>query len=132
MLKKLARNSFTGIGYGSFAYLLILLFKVQPTIPTTTNILSILIMSMGIGWISLIFEVEQFPLLAEVLFHFLGTLALVVAMMFFNQWRLSGGFWLIFISIYVICWILIRIKNFLQVEKVNLAIQKRRLSKKSK
>lgn len=132
MIKKLVRNSFNGVAYGSFAYLLVLLFKIQTTIPTTGNIISVLVMSVGIGWVSLIFEFEQFPFLIEILLHFLGTLTLVITMMYFNSWNLSGKFWISFVLLYVIFWIIIRIRRYLQIEKVNLAIQNRRLNKKNK
>ena len=126
MFKKIARNVISGIGFGSFAYILVLLFKVQTTIPTTANILSMLVMSVGIGLISLIFENDTLPWLAELGIHFVGTFLLVTSMMRFNHWPLVPSFWVIFITLYVVYWGIIRVQRYLQIDRINTAIAKRR------
>ncbi|BDZ30291.1 DUF3021 domain-containing protein [Lactiplantibacillus sp. WILCCON 0030] len=126
MLKKIVHNAMSGIGFGSFAYMLIMLFKVQPIMPTTANILSILVMSVGIGMVSLIFQSDALPWLTELGIHFVGTFFLVAAMMGFNHWPIVPSFWVTFVALYVICWIIIRVQRYLQVERINSAIAKRR------
>ncbi|WP_412989954.1 DUF3021 domain-containing protein [Pediococcus siamensis] len=130
MFKKVGRNIINGIGFGSFAYLMVLLFKIQTTIPTTRNILSILIMSVGIGLISLIFENETLVFLAQLALHLIGTLILVVVMMFYNSWVLGSSFWIIFILLYVVFWTISGIQRYMQVEKMNTAISRRRKNMK--
>lgn len=130
MLKKACRNSISGLGFGSFAYLMILLFKIQPTLPTTKNILSILLMSIGIGLISLIFENETLPFLAQLLIHLIGTLSLVIAMMVYNSWVLEATFWMIFITLYLAFWFISGLQQYMQVGKINDAIDRRRRSMK--
>ncbi|MFC6202829.1 DUF3021 domain-containing protein [Lactiplantibacillus nangangensis] len=132
MLKKIARNAMSGIGFGSFSYILILLFKVQPIMPTTANIISVLVMSVGIGMVSLIFESDSLPWLAEFGIHFVGTFLLVAGMMVFNHWPIVPSFWVIFVALYVICWIIIRVRRYLQVERINTAIARRRQKRADK
>jgi len=132
MLKKIARNAMNGIGFGSFSYILILLFKVQPIMPTTANIISVLVMSVGIGMVSLIFESDSLPWLAEFGIHFVGTFLLVAGMMAFNHWPIVPSFWVIFVALYVICWIIIRVRRYLQVERINTAIARRRQKRADK
>lgn len=132
MVKKIARNTITGIGFGSFAYVLVLLFKVQTTMPTTANIISILVMSAGIGWISLVFESDVLPWLAELGIHFVGTLLLVTIMMGFNGWLLAPSFWIVFVVLYVAFWIIIRVQHAVQVQRINAAIVQRRQKLKGK
>lgn len=132
MVKKIARNTITGIGFGSFAYVLVLLFKVQTTMPTTANIISILVMSAGIGWISLVFESDALPWLAELGIHFAGTLLLVTIMMGFNGWLLAPSFWIVFVVLYVAFWIIIRVQHAVQVQRINAAIVQRRQKLKGK
>ncbi|WKF84046.1 DUF3021 domain-containing protein [Lacticaseibacillus pantheris] len=132
MVKKIARNTITGIGFGSFAYVLVLLFKVQTTMPTTANIISILVMSAGIGWISLVFESDALTWLAELGIHFVGTLLLVTIMMGFNGWLLAPSFWIVFVVLYVAFWIIIRVQHAVQVQRINAAIVQRRQKLKGK
>ena len=126
MVKKFFRNVMSGIGFGSFAYMIILLFKIQTTIPTTKNILSILLMSVGIGIISLVFENETPIFLIQLIIHFTGTLTLVIIMMRYNSWVIEPIFWGIFISLYIVFWIISGIQRYMQVEKMNSAINRRR------
>lgn len=132
MLKKIARNAINGIGYGSFAYILILLFKVQPIMPTAANIISVLVMSVGIGMMSLIFESDSLPWLTELGIHFAGTFLLAAGMMIFNDWPIVPSFWVTFVGLYVIYWIIIRVQRYLQVERINAAIGRRRKKRADK
>ena len=126
MGKKMLRHAIIGIGFGSFSYLLVLLFKVQTTMPTTSNIISILVMSVGIGWLSLLFDGDRLPWLAAVGLHWVGTFLLVVVMMSFNHWLRHPSFWVVFVALYIICWVVVRVQHYLQVERINTAIAKRR------
>ncbi|WP_203650028.1 DUF3021 domain-containing protein [Secundilactobacillus yichangensis] len=125
MLKKIVRNTITGIGFGSFAYILVLLFKIQTTMPTTTNIISVLVMSAGIGWISLVFDSDALPWIAELGIHFVGTFLLVAIMMRLNHWPLVPLFWIVFVALYIVIWVIIRIQQAIQVDRINTAIAKR-------
>lgn len=126
MLKESLHNTITGIGFGSFAYLLVLLFKVQATMPTTANILSVLAMSVGIGLVALIFDTDVLPWGVEVAIHFVATLLLVIATMIYNGWLLMPSFWLVFVLIYAFYWAVVRVQQYLRIEKINAAIARRR------
>ncbi|MFC6180697.1 DUF3021 domain-containing protein [Lactiplantibacillus daowaiensis] len=126
-MKKVLQYAISGIGYGSFAYLIVLLFNIQLTRPTAANILSILLMSAGIGLLALIFEGDWLPELALVGIHLLGSLGLVMAMIWYNDWTFGPLFWLVFIALYIVIWALVRLNRYLQVEKINQKLKQRRL-----
>lgn len=132
-MKRLLRYAIIGIGYGSFSYLLILMLHIQDVPPTSVNIFSILLMSAGIGILSILFDIENLNFLTALGIHFFATLALVITMMLFNGWIdsviNSVGFWLIFLTIYIAVWALYRIQLYLNVEKMNRVLAQHRKNK---
>lgn len=69
-MKKIVVSMLEGLRTGSLAYLLVLAFRIQESPVTTSNILSILIMSALIGLFSLLFEIERFSYLVQLTIHF--------------------------------------------------------------
>ncbi|WEV41010.1 DUF3021 domain-containing protein [Lactobacillus sp. ESL0681] len=114
-------NGTTGIGFGSFSYLLILLFKIQSAFPTAKNIISIWIMSFLIGLLTHLFS--QGITIKTLLIHFSATFALVVAMIAYNGWitsptnilTFSGAFF----AIYLLIWAIVIFFERLSINKIN-------------
>ena len=122
-MKKIATSMLEGLRTGSLAYLLVLAFRIQESPVTTSNILSILIMSALIGLFSLLFEIERFSYLVQLTIHFFLTLMVVSVMMVYNGWAFNLArteFWLDFIVIYI------RLDIYLKTKKINEALLKRR------
>ena len=99
-MKKIATSMLEGLRTGSLAYLLVLAFRIQESPVTTSNILSILIMSALIGLFSLLFEIERFSYLVQLMIHF--------------------------IVIYILIWLFVRLDIYLKTKKINEALLKRR------
>ncbi len=128
-MKKIATSMLEGLRTGSLAYLLVLAFRIQESPVTTSNILSILIMSALIGLFSLLFEIERFSYLVQLMIHFFLTLMVVSAMMVYNGWAFNlvrTEFWLDFIVIYILIWLFVRLDIYLKTKKINEALLKRR------
>ena len=88
-MKKIATSMLEGLRTGSLAYLLVLAFRIQESPLSTSNILSILIMSALIGLFSLLFEIERFSYLVQWTIHFFLTLMVVSVMMVYNGWAFN-------------------------------------------
>lgn len=128
-MKKIATSMLEGLRTGSLAYLLVLAFRIQESPVTTSNILSILIMSALIGLFSLLFEIERFSYLVQLMIHFFLTLMVVSVMMVYNGWAFNlarAEFWLDFIVIYILIWLFVRLDIYLKTKKINEALLKRR------
>lgn len=128
-MKKIATSMLEGLRTGSLAYLLVLAFRIQESPVTTSNILSILIMSALIGLFSLLFEIERFSYLVQLMIHFFLTLMVVSVMMVYNGWAFNlvrTEFWLDFIVIYILIWLFVRLDIYLKTKKINEALLKRR------
>ncbi|AVM72045.1 DUF3021 domain-containing protein [Streptococcus mutans] len=127
-MKTIVSNILSGIRTGSLVYLLVLLFNVQKSPVSKSNIVSIFIMSACIGVISLIFESERFSFLKLLIIHFWVTLGLVSAMMIYNGWAdilALPRFWIDFILIYIIIWGGVRLDIYLKTQKINQVLSER-------
>lgn len=139
-MKKYLSAAATGIGYGSFVYLLILSLNHSVQAPNQLhifsilfqlNIFSILLMSAGIGIVSLIFDWEDAPYWLLLLLHFLGTFSLVVLMTVLNHlffFVIAHFFYFFssFVCIYLFVWIIIRINQAIEVTKINRKLKNRK------
>ena len=128
-MKKIVVSMLAGLRTGSLAYLLVLAFRIQESPVTTSNILSILIMSALIGLFSLLFEVENFSYLLQLTIHFFLTLIVVCVMMIYNGWAFNlvrAEFWLDFIVIYILIWLFVRLDIYLKTKKINESLVKLR------
>ena len=128
-MKTIFSNILSGILTGSLVYLLVLLFNVQKSPVSKSNIVSIFIMSACIGIISLIFESERFSFLKLLIIHFWVTLGVVSAMMIYNGWAFNlvrAEFWLDFIVIYILIWLFVRLDIYLKTKKINESLVKLR------
>ena len=128
-MKKIVVSMLEGLRTGSLAYLLVLAFRIQESPVTTSNILSILIMSALIGLFSLLFEIERFSYLLQLTIHFFLTLIVVCVMMIYNGWDFNlvrAEFWLDFIVIYILIWLFVRLDIYLKTKKINESLVKLR------
>lgn len=126
-MKKLFLKMIRGMEYGSLTYLLALLLSAQTIKVTTKDIVGVLLMSAAIGLLTLIFTIERLSYLMAIVIHLLGAFALVVL-----TDQLTGGFhgilnwnfWLIFVTAYLVIWLIIKVDQQTQVDRINAALKK--------
>ncbi|AUI78381.1 MULTISPECIES: DUF3021 domain-containing protein [Lactiplantibacillus] len=113
-----------GCGYGAVAYLVIIALNIQPTHPTMRNVVSVLIMSALIGLLTDLFELDRLSYLVALGLHLLGTFGLTISTIWFNHWH-TASFWGLFLGCYLILWGIVRFYQFLEVTKINQALDER-------
>ncbi|CAJ2236403.1 DUF3021 domain-containing protein [Companilactobacillus paralimentarius] len=128
MIRKLFRYGLIGILIGSLTYLAILIMQGTTTV-TPQNIFSIWLMSLFIGWLSMIFEYDL-NILLEIVIHFVVTLALVIAMTSYNGWFgvLSKRSWnnlFMFVIIYIFIWLGIYLNQMIDAKKLTKLVKMR-------
>lgn len=133
-MRKIIRYAVIGTLIGSLTYLVILLFMGTSTIVTQKSIISILIMSAGIGIVSMIFEYDQLNMILEMVIHFVVTLGLVVLMCGYNGWlpelSVQGLLsFLGFVVIYVAIWGGLYLVQLADMKRVNHQIKVRKNKK---
>jgi len=132
MIRETIKSVLIGLLIGALTYLLILL-SMGTTVVTSSNIISVLLMSAGIGLISVIFEFD-WNYLWELLIHFLGTFLLVVLMCSYNGWlptlytHMFTSF-LLFLVIYVLVWVALYVMQWIDVQRINKRIKYRNQKK---
>ena len=109
-IKKCLHAILMGIQTGSAVYLIVLALSIQKNPPTTSNIVSVMVMSGLIGIISSILKTfeDRFSFLVSILLHFVAVAVLVCCFMVYNNWGFliaNWHFWLDFILVYLFTWI---------------------------
>lgn len=131
-MKKFFRYALLGVLIGSLTFLVVLLFT-GPTTVTPKEIISVLLMSAGIGLVSSIFEIE-WNMLLEVVIHFILTFGLVALTSGYNNWPsefsintlFSFG---IFVLIYVAIWVGLYVVQLVDMKRLNQKIKLRNQKK---
>lgn len=132
MLKKFFRYILIGLLIGSLTYLIILAFN-SPVVVTAANIISVLLMSAGIGLVSAIFEIE-WNMMLEVVIHFLVTFGLVILMCSYNNYlpilmqHVIPSF-LSFLLTYVLIWLGLYLVQLADMKRLNNQIKMRKQKK---
>jgi len=132
MIRETIKSILIGLLIGALTYLLILL-SMGTTVVTSKNIISVLLMSAGIGLVSVIFDFD-WNYLWEVVIHFLVTLLLVVLMCNYNGW-LSAVYthaftsFLLFLLIYVLVWVALYVMQWIDAKRINKRIKYRNQKK---
>lgn len=128
MIKEILRHVIHGFGYGSFIYMICIIFFSEQTHVDATNTLTVLVMSGLIGILSMIFDVERFSYLVALILHFIGTLMITLGAasltLGLHEVLYAATFWFSFLTIYIAVWIFIKINLRLKVERVNESIVK--------
>lgn len=130
-MKSLLRLMISGSGYGAVAYLIALALRMEQTLPTLANVISVLLVSALIGGLTLIFNVEAITYTLAFLIHVLGTLGLITGMMLINHWEITWSFLGVFGMTYLLMWGMVRFNQFLKIEKINRVLAQRHAQHKS-
>ena len=119
---------FTGMGFGAIAYLIILTFAFPGVSTSPLGVISVFIISGLIGILSMIFAMD-IPLVMAFSVHLLGTLLLVLIMIWINNWPIN--FWLIgvFVLVYIVVWLIVILSQTQTVKEINSSIKKRNSKK---
>ena len=109
-IKKCLHAILIGIQTGSAVYLIVLALSIQKNPPTTSNIVSVMVMSGLIGIISSMLKTleDRFSFSVSMLLHFAAVAVLVCCFMVYNNWGFliaSWHFWFNFILIYLFVWL---------------------------
>ena len=136
-IKKCLHAILIGIQRGSAVYLIVLTLSIQKNPPTTSNIISVMVMSGLIGIVSSILKTleDRFPFLVSILLHFASVAVLACCFMVYNNWGFlifNWHFWLDFILIYLFVWLFLYLDTNLKTKKINSALAKRRREKGGK
>lgn len=125
MMTKIFRRFCIGIGFAATTYLIIITMRIQPTMPTFLNTISVLIIGGIIGQLSLIFKTDL-SYLSALIIHFVLTFILVLIMIWINHWSLNLISILMIVLIYLIIWGIIRINQVNDVNKINKKLRDRK------
>ena len=133
-IKKCLYDILMGIQTGSAVYLIVLALSIQKHPPTTSNIVSVMVMSGLIGLISSMLKTleDRFSFSVSILLRFAAVAVLVCCFMVYNNWGFliaSWHFWFNFILIYLFVWLFIYLDTNLKTKKINSALAKRRREK---
>ncbi|WP_093625201.1 DUF3021 domain-containing protein [Limosilactobacillus gorillae] len=124
-LRRGIRYFVRGMGYGSIAYLAIIAFLSQNSSISTTNIITVFIISGLIGELSFLFQ-TKLSFSNALIIHLTGTFILFLGMMLINRWLFNWQTILIFIFVYIMIWIIIRLVEERQIHRINQQIKNRR------
>ncbi|WP_203638224.1 DUF3021 domain-containing protein [Levilactobacillus wangkuiensis] len=126
-MTKILKYAIRGVGYGAVAYLLLIAFSVAPTNVFPKNVVSLLLVSGAIGVLSMIFDSDHEEVAWPLAFgiHFVGTAALILGLMFYNNWSIGIFFWVEFVVIYVVIWAVVMLNQHLRVSQINQALKQR-------
>ena len=117
----------TGMGFGAITRLLILGIVSNSVGAIDIPLMSVIVVficSGLIGELSFLFDTNLSYLIA-LLLHLIGTFTLFSIMMLFNHWLIDWQTLCIFIFVYIIIWIVIRLTQEKDIQKINRQIKKR-------
>ncbi|MGH1274952.1 DUF3021 domain-containing protein [Bacillus cereus] len=83
---KLKNRLYTGLGTGSFIYMIVLLSRENNISITRTEIISVLIISACAGIFTFIFDIERISYLFALVIHFFMMLIVVFLISIYNDW----------------------------------------------
>ncbi len=135
LLHKTISYLIEGMKVGALTYLIVLATGFQPTPPTFANIISVLLMSACIGLLNFIFWQDFLPFWTDLIIHFVAVTVLMLMMTFYNGWGFlidRPHFWIVFISIYVLTWLLFTYQMHTNGRKINKALQERKQKNSSR
>ncbi|MCM3748844.1 DUF3021 domain-containing protein [Paenibacillus pasadenensis] len=111
-----------GLGLGSFVFLFVSLFNQTAPTLTKESILSIFLVSICAGILSVLFDIERLNFLAALVIHFAGMNLVVWAASFFNGW-LQGTTWMSYLGsmviFYTCSWVFLVIRSKLITRELN-------------
>ncbi|WP_125762587.1 DUF3021 domain-containing protein [Levilactobacillus mulengensis] len=126
-MTKILKYVIRGVGYGAVAYLVLIAFHVAPTNVSPKNVVSLFLASGAIGILSMIFDSDHeemsWPLSLGI--HFVGTAALILGLMLYNNWSIGVSFWIEFVLIYVAIWAIVMLDQRFRVSQINQALKQR-------
>ena len=136
-IKKCLHAILIGIQTGSAVYLIVLALSIQKNPPTTSNIISVMVMSGLIGIISSMLKTleDRFSFSVSMLLHFVAVAVLVCCFMVYNNWGFltaSWHFWFNFILIYLFVWLFRYLDKILRPRRLTPPLAKRRKEKEGK
>ena len=116
-----------GMGFGAIIYLLIMGMISTSAMDTDFSLKSILVVficSGLIGELSFLFQTDLSYLVALGI-HLVGTFILFSIMMMFNHWTVNWQTLVIFVLAYIVIWIIIRLTQERDINRINQQIKKR-------
>ena len=116
-----------GLLIGALMSMLTMIFIGHPIQVTPGDLSAMLIMSALIGFLSMLFNIENLPFKAALPIHFILTAVIVFVTNYLRKDLFSPIFrlFIIYIVIYAGVWLLLGIWQYLDVQRINSYIKKR-------
>ncbi|KRK85859.1 hypothetical protein FC99_GL002348 [Levilactobacillus koreensis JCM 16448] len=115
------------MSYGAVAYLLLIAFHVTSDTVSPKIVVSLFLASGAIGVLSLIFDSDHeevaWPLAFTI--HLVGTAAVILLLMVYNNWSVGLSFWIDFVLVYIVIWVTVMLNQRLRVSQINQALKQR-------
>ena len=123
---KLKKRLYTGLGTGSFIYMIVLLSRNYNISITRAEIISVLIISACAGIFTFIFDIEKISYLFALVIHFFMMIIVVFLISTYNHWieifpttDFLGGVFLI----YVFSWLISFLNTKKDAKELNMLLK---------
>ncbi|MFS0560806.1 DUF3021 domain-containing protein [Terribacillus sp. 179-K 1B1 HS] len=126
---KLKDRVYSGVGTGSFVYMILLLFENHNISITRTEIVSVFIISACAGIFTFVFDIEGISYLFSLVIHFLLMILIVYLIALYNQWIdnfPSASFLGSILIIYAFSWAILISKTKRDAKKLNVLLKSKK------
>lgn len=126
---KLKNRLYSGLGTGSFIYMLILLYRNNNIPITQAEIISVLIISACAGLFTFIFDIEGISYFLALVIHFIMMILVVSLVSIYNHWIdvfPTADFIKSIFLIYVFSWLISISKTKKDAKELNMLLKNKR------
>lgn len=129
MLKKLIRHAVGGLLIGALTYLVLIVIAGKSIYVMPLMVVNVLLLSLLIGILSMIFDIERLNFTSALSIHYFGVLLLVSLMDILNYWSryfdLHIGELIIGTTlVYIVIWLGLHLMSVINIRQINERIKK--------
>ncbi|MEE3950056.1 DUF3021 domain-containing protein [Bacillus wiedmannii] len=126
---KLKNRLYTGLGTGSFIYMIVLLSRNNNISITQAEIISVLIISACAGIFTFIFDIERISYLFALVIHFLMMIIVVFLIATYNHWIEifpTADFLESIVLIYAFSWLISFLNTKKDAKELNMLLKNKK------
>ncbi|MED3728388.1 DUF3021 domain-containing protein [Priestia endophytica] len=126
---KLKNRIYTGMGTGSFVYMVLLLFQNHDISITRTEIVSVFIISACAGIFTFVFDIEAMSYLLSLVIHFFIMILVVSCVALYNHWIElfpSASFFGSILLIYMFSWLILFLRTKRDAKELNMLLKNKK------
>ncbi|MFP3886116.1 DUF3021 domain-containing protein [Priestia filamentosa] len=126
---KLKDRIYTGMGTGSFIYMVLLLFKDYNISITRTEIISVFIISACAGIFTFAFDIDGMSYLLSLVIHFFLMILIVFLVALYNHWIEifpSVSFFGSICLIYIFAWLILFLRTKRDAKELNMLLKNKK------